>query len=174
MRDKTLLYYTAKYTCREIVPRCVMQFDVIVTPRARRFRSTCRSTYRREKYGQRLLDTTSNGRNIVDFYEHSWYRVGIATCRVPPNKHERRTPCTLLIVSIHSIRGPSLTLQNFLPTDQSIFSSASAVAESLAISEQSQNNLRDILDYWVSFKCIIDQFIICFQICLYLICNNKW
>lgn len=50
-------------------------------------------------------------------------------------KHERRTPCTLIV---HSIRGPSLTPRNFLPTDQSILSSASAVAESLI------SNLRDL------------------------------
>lgn len=48
---------------REIIPRCVIQFCEIVSSRARHFRSTCHRWYRWGKYRQRLLNTTSNGRN---------------------------------------------------------------------------------------------------------------
>lgn len=85
---------------------CVIQFCVIVSLRARRFRFTCRSTYRREKYRQRLLDTTSNSRNsrLLRALVISGWRRDVSRCSY---KLERRTPCTMIV---HSIRGASLTL----------------------------------------------------------------
>lgn len=54
---RRFLRFAQRNTRREIASRRVVQFCVIVSSRAREtFRSTCRSTYRREKYGQRLLD----------------------------------------------------------------------------------------------------------------------
>lgn len=54
----------------------------------------CRSTYRRKKYGQRLLDTTSNGRNSRLLRALVMPR-GLASRRVAflSWKLERRTPC---------------------------------------------------------------------------------
>lgn len=143
MYNVSLLYYN-KILSREILPRYVIQFCVIVFPRARHLRSTCYRPYRWGKYRQRL-NTTSNGRNsrlLRALVIRGRRRVAShRSC-----KFERRTPYSAIV---HSIGDTSP--QNFVSTEQSILSLSvlNAMTE-LMISDRRHNFTHNLLNnLWI-------------------------
>lgn len=132
---------------RKIIPRCVIQFCVIVFLCARHLRSTCHRRYRWGKYRQRL-NMTSNGRNsrlLRALVIRGRRRVASRrSC-----KFERRTPYSAIV---HSIGDTSP--QNFVSTEQSILSLGvlNAMAE-LMMSDRRHftHNLLNYLWFYHSF-----------------------